>query len=374
MVNMAKSRLSGVGRDVRLLFSCFAILNFLVAISSQASPIKIGVSTALTGDATPWGHDIRDVFTFANKHFGQGRYQLIFDDDQCSPKEAVTVAKKFIGTDKVEAVVGFACSGPLLGAASLYEAAKVPVIAVCASSSKIAEAGVYIFRTTPSDKEAARRLFKWVQGKHQIFAVLSEETAYAQDLRKDFVAENASGVIGKLIEQDFRPAELDIRTVLSKFRLQGVSGIFVNAQTERSFVQVLKQIRDLKWNVAVYGAYVSSNQTFLKLAGPAGEGVESVDTPSLDAVLNPEGAELYKQFVSEFGEMRSTQSVFASSIEAFKALDKAFQSSPRDVKGFLYQNKFDGIFGPFSFDAQGEINGLNFSIKKVVNGKIVTID
>ena len=82
-------------------------------------PIKIGVSLPLTGPASTYGVELKKVITFANKKLANNKYELIFEDDKCSPKEAVTVAHKFIDLDKLKYVTGFACSGATVAAAPM---------------------------------------------------------------------------------------------------------------------------------------------------------------------------------------------------------------------------------------------------------------
>ena len=91
---------------------------------------KIGVSLALSGDASTWGQDMKNTILLAKDEFLKEGFELIFEDDKCEPKTAVAIANKFITIDKVDAVIGYTCSGPLLAAAPLYEKAKIPVPSV----------------------------------------------------------------------------------------------------------------------------------------------------------------------------------------------------------------------------------------------------
>ena len=117
-------------------------------------------------------------------------------DDKCNGKDAVSVAHKLINVDKVSVVLGMACSGAALAAAPLYQRAKVPVIASSASSPELSSAGDYIFRTTPSDLEAGRKLKAHVAQKHRRFAIVSEETEYAQGLKQAFLDAPSKRTIG----------------------------------------------------------------------------------------------------------------------------------------------------------------------------------
>lgn len=82
-----------------------------VAPAFGGNRIKIGVSLPLTGGAAIEGVDVHALLLFANKHFADDVYELIFEDDKCSEKDAVSVAQKFADVDKVSYVLGFVCSG-----------------------------------------------------------------------------------------------------------------------------------------------------------------------------------------------------------------------------------------------------------------------
>ena len=150
--------------------------------------IKIGVSTALTGEASTWGVDIQSVLRFADEKLGKGRYEFIFEDDKGSAKDAVTVAQKFVSLDKVKYAAGFASSSTILPSAGIYERAKVVTMVVSASSPKISELGDYVFRTFPSDAYAAKRLYDHIAAKRpKNLAIISLQSDYAQDFKDAFV-------------------------------------------------------------------------------------------------------------------------------------------------------------------------------------------
>ncbi len=366
-----------------LKISTIIFLLSLSAISSVAAQTpksveqriyKIGVSTALTGSAATYGQDIRDALLFANEKLGNGRFKLIIEDDRCHPKDAVTVAHKFIDVDKVDFVLGFACSGAALGALPLYERAKIPVIVIGASSPKVAEAGEYIFRTTPSDLYAADALYGLIKKKQKSVALLSELTDYAQDLKNAFVARNQSNEL-TIITKDYLPDSADFKTLLLSIKSKNPEAIFINTQAESTFATILKQLHELGWKIPVYGAYWPGSPALLSVAKEYLEGVQFADTPSLKGILNSEGQALFKEFVAQYGSPRSYESVFASAYAAFSALSQTVsEGHGDDVKSYLSNTKFNGIFGPFSFDQQGEIVGMEFSLKKIENGEVVLMN
>ena len=283
------------------------------------------------------------------------------------------MANKLISADEVEYVLGFACSGTVLAAAPVYERAKRVIIATSASSPKIADAGEYVFRTTPSDIVAARQLYQHISASRRHVVILSEESDYAQDLEQAFVASRDSDSKMKIVRETFLPGTSDFRTQLTRIRSSKPDALFLNTQTERSFVVLLRQLNEMSWSIPIYGAYWPASPTLLAQAGELANGIEFVDTPSLSGMLSEQGSKVFEEFVSKYPKPRSIESVFASSFEAFRVIDQAHRSG-EDVKSYLLNAKFNGIFGPFEFDSQGEIVGISFAIKKIVDGKPVTLE
>lgn len=360
----------------------FALVLFiLIPLTASSTPgkqaldtgkkIKIGVSTALSGGGATYGMDLRDALLFAVEKLGGDRYELIFEDDKCDGKTAVSVANKFVHVDKVDYVFGYACSSAALAALPILERAKIPVMITCASSPKIADAGDFVFRTFPSDLFAAKRLHDHLLKKHKLVAMISEETDYSQDLKEAFLhASNKSDL--EVIEENYLPNTPDFKPILLKLKSKKPEGIFVNAQTEASSATIVDQMKELKWNVPVYNAYWGGSPAFLELAKQNAEGIEFADTPSLDQLLNEDGKKVFEEFQAKYPKPRSIEAIFATTFEGFRALDSAIQSG-EDLRAFLYKQDFEGIVGKYSFDSKGEIEGLSFMMKKIVNGQPVPL-
>ncbi len=346
-----------------------AILLFPTLLLADNVKTKIGVPVPLTGEASSYGLDMKDAYLFANEVLANNAYDLIFEDSKCNGRDAVTAAQKLINIDKVKYVIGFACSGETIPALPLYEKAKIPAMVTGASSPKIAYSGDYVFRTFPNDKIASKRLYDYVKEHHKSFGIISEETDYAQDFLNAFTAANTNDSV-KIYTESYLPNTTDFRTIITLMRSKNPDGLFINSQTEQGFALIAKQIKDFNWSIPFYGAYWPSSPTLLKKVNIGG--TIFVDLPTLDAVLNDEGKSVHKEFLKKYGNQRSIETLFASSFEGFRALHLAI-SSGEDIRKFLYSTKFSGVFGPYSFDKQGEIEGLGVSLKTIKDNKAVEL-
>lgn len=65
---------------------------------------------------TEFAQEIKNSFIVANELIGQGKFELAFEDDRCSPREAVTVVRKLLDLGRVDLVTGGYCNSCLFRA------------------------------------------------------------------------------------------------------------------------------------------------------------------------------------------------------------------------------------------------------------------
>lgn len=338
------------------------------------SRTRLGVSVPLTGDAALYGTDIRDSLVFANERLGKGRYDLVIEDDECSEKSAVSVAHKLVSESRVAAVLGFGCSGAVLGAAPVYEKSKTVVIASATGAPAISQAGDYIFRTIPSLNVAAEKLFAQAKVRNKIVGVVSEESAYCQGLRSAFVGRNSERSL-TIAEENYLPDTADFRPLLLRLKSKNVDALFLNPQTELGLVRLVKQLRELQWKPQLYAAYYPGSPTFLNEFGGTEDGIIYADLPFPSQYLTPAGLNVYEEYRKVHGEPKSGDYNIILSILAFEAIDRALQSGG-DPKTFLYAHRFNDLVDDFGFDANGDVSSskITFVLKTIQNGQVVAFE
>ena len=350
----------------------------LLAILFTASPVaaddrvKIGLSTALTGDGATWGTDLKNAILFANKELTNDKYHIVIEDDRCVGKDAVAVAHKLINVDRVKYVFGN-CSATVKSALPVYDRANVVVFAPIATSPDLSSGFSNIFRSAPSDGSNAALLFGHMQAHYKSIGVLTEEADYAQDLTRAFLKNNSHGRL-TIHAEGFISENMDLRSILFKLREKKIEALFLNSNSERSFAAILKQIKQLKCDWQIYGSYFPASPTLRKLITDAeAEGVIFTDFPSFDDVLTSDGKKLVQKFESQYGKMNSWDMTLITAIEALRALDQALNSGT-DVKKYLQSHQFAGVFGAYSFDKNGDLVGLQHELKQIRNGNVVKLE
>ena len=351
-------------RIAHAIFLVFLLVNLPFSVWAQGRDL-IGVSAPLSGPAAAWGIDLKNVLIFANEKLTGGKYEFVFEDDKCSPKEAVTIASKFTGTEGMKSVF-IVCGAATIAAAPVYDRAHVLLMAPLATPSSISSAGLYVFRTGLNDAVAAAVLARRIGAKFRNVGVLTEQNDYSVGFLSDFTkAAAASGM--EVHNEDFQSSDTDFRGQLLRIRGRHPEALFINSNTERLFALVLRQAKEMKLESAVFGAYLPGSDTFLGMAGDDAEGITFVDFPSAE-MLTDEGRELYREFVLRYGRLKSWEFAFPAAFEAFRAVHAAMSGSVSPLD-FLGSHKFHGIIGEYAFDSNGDITGVLPVIRTIRDGR-----
>lgn len=358
---------------MRIRFRLLILATLFIATAAVADDrIKIGLSTALTGDGATWGTDLRNAILFANKELTNDNYQIVIEDDRCTGKDAVAVAHKLVGVDQVKYVFGN-CSATVKSALPIYDRANVLVFAPIATSPDLSNGFSNIFRSAPSDGSNAALLFENMRAHYKRIGVLTEEADYAQDLTRAFLKNNTDDKL-TIYSESYLTENADLRSILFKLKEKKIEALFLNSNSERSFAAILKQIKQLKCDWQIYASYFPASPTLRKLLTDSeAEGMIFTDFPSFDDVLTAEGKKLVQKFQSQYGRMNSWDITLITTIEALRALDEAIKSGS-DVKSFLHSHEFVGVFGKYSFDKNGDIVGLQHELKQIKQGNVVRLE
>ena len=82
-------------------------------------------------------------------------------DDQAQPAQAIPIANKLIGQDKVVIGISGSYSGPTRSVAGVFQEAKIPYISAYGIHPDITRAGDYVFRTSFWARSRARPGPSW---------------------------------------------------------------------------------------------------------------------------------------------------------------------------------------------------------------------
>lgn len=338
--------------------------------------IKIGVIGPLTGDVAEYGQNIKNILDMTleeiNKAGGvKGRkLQFIYEDSACEPAKGVTAIQKLINIDGVSIVIDMACSSVALAEAPIAEINKVLLMLPTASNYKIEDAGDYVFRVYPNDAFQGVKLAELVASlKYKKIAIVYINNDYGFGLQKVF-SEEFKRLGGEIVTVESHEAGIaDFRSLLTKIKASNPELIFL-AEHPKEGSLLLKQIKELKIDVSVYGSDAMKDQSVLQTAGNAAENLIMLFSVIPQDTTYKQFELLYKD---KYGKDVEGYAVYG--YDALKVLAHAMNNVGFDstkIKNELYKIKdFKGITGLINFDELGERMGVNYEIYIVKNGQFI---
>lgn len=353
----------------------FTLTIFSFPLPSLSEPIKIGVPLALTGDLADCGTEMKNTLTLVNETLGHGKYELLFQDDRCNSTDAISIARKFIDEDKVKYTLGFMCNQTLLSTAPVYDRAGVYVFSGSGTSGDVHSLGRKNFRFFPSDLFGARRLFRFVNGRNKSLAILSEQTDYTEMMERTFRKENekSSNPI-KLDTYQFLSSDKDLRTLLFKIKSSGAEVLYVNADSDTSYLNIIKQLSVINFNKPLYTVYLAGSSIALSSAPALNNTVIFSNLPKVTDLASERGKSLLAEYAKRFGEPKCGFPVVPTTLGSFRLLDGLIskKQSPESLLGGAKID--DGFLPPYSFDDGGNIQGFEFEMQHIVDGKVELLE
>jgi branched-chain amino acid transport system substrate-binding protein len=245
------------------------------AQAATGETIYFGVSGPFTGDNAEYGRDWKKGFGLALDEInGAGgikgrKLDLVYEDTQADPKQAVAVAQKFVNDPKILAELGDFASPASMAASPIYQRGKLVQFGFTNSHPDFTKGGDYMFSTAVTvDQDAAYQAqvaFQKLGGKRQ--AVLWRNTDW-----------------GKTTSQVY----------LSTSKQLGADVAYVDSylETEKDFKSLLAKVRDAKPDVLSLIAYYNDAALIVQQARQAG----------VDAKVIANGSSYSPQFVKLAGD------------------------------------------------------------------------
>ncbi|HXY21410.1 MAG TPA: ABC transporter substrate-binding protein [Burkholderiaceae bacterium] len=265
----------------KLLRTSFAILGFALATAvGAAEPIKIGSVLSATGPAGYLGEpEIKTLRLYVeniNKAGGiLGRpLELVFYDDGSDANKANGFAKRLIDDDLVDVLVGGTTTGSTMSMVPLVEKAGIPFVSLAGAVVIIEPVKKWVFKTPHTDRMAAEKVFLDMKKRGiTSVALLSETSGFGQSGRKETQAMAAKLGMNLVADETYGPKDTDMSPQLTKIKnTAGVQALFVFGLGQGPAI-VNRNIRQINLTVPIYHAHGVDSEEFIRLSGPAAEGV-----------------------------------------------------------------------------------------------------
>lgn len=357
-----------------MLAFIIAVLAGLASCTVQdQNVIRIGAAGPMTGDQSKMGIDLRNAVELAAAEWNERggvlgkKIVVLAGDDQADPKQAVSIANKFIN-QKTAAVVGHWNSSCSIPASKYYSDANMVMISPATTNPQLTLQGLKrVFRVCGTDDQqgtvAAEFVRKRLRPKR--VAVIHDKTAYGQGLAEYFTkALGASAEIvysGGIVQRD-----PDYKAVLTAIRerkadLYFFGGVYPEAG------RLVRQAGEIGFNAPMITGDGVYDPTFIKIAGKAAEGT------LVTFGREPAGLTTARSFIEKYRKQFGDPGPY--SIYAYDAANiiltaiaKTGTVDGEQLAAYISRTTFSGAFGDISFDKNGDVSKAPYVVWQVKDG------
>ncbi len=364
-----------------------AAAGMLIALSAPAAgfsadTIKFGVAGAHSGDLASYGlptaNAAKLVIDQVNAAGGLNgkQVELLIEDDVCKPEFATNTATKLV-SDGVVAVLGHTCSGATKAALPIYKDAGVLVISPSATADDLTLSGEYpnFFRTIAYDSAQSQLDVQFALEKlgYKKFVVLHDKGDYgkgfAELVRKGI---EESGKAEVVLFEGVDPKAVDYSAIVQKIKRSKAEAVIFGGYHPAAS-KIIGQMKKKRIKADFVGADGVKDETFIKVAGKAAEGIYA--SGPKDISHNPMTIEAKAKHKEVFGTDAGAffENAYSAALVMMNAIEKADSTDMAAVKKALQTEKVDTPIGNIYFNEQGDAVGAGFSIYQVRNGEFVEL-
>jgi branched-chain amino acid transport system substrate-binding protein len=340
-----------------------AALAAALAAPAAAQNIRIGFHAPLTGFAAADGKSAVQGAELAVEQINAAggvngrKLELVVQDDQARPDQALPLANKYIG-DGLKIVVSGSYSGPTRAAAGVFHQAKIPYISAYAIHPDITRAGNFVFRTSFMGEVQGKAAAKFIGDnlKKKKVTLITLNNDFGQALSAGL--KEVAGRFGLQIASEYNYAMGDRQfgSVVASVKKDDpevlyVSGYFFNGGP------LVAQLRAGGVTAPIVGTEGFDTHNFIAIAKDAAEGVMITTSLDRDSTLAP-----MRKFIADYeAKWKAPADMVAASTHtaiyvAAEAMRRAGAEDTAKIRGAISALKdFEVATGRISFNELGEV-------------------
>lgn len=370
---------------MRPVWPVLAVVLALVFAQGAAAvePVKVGVIAPLTGTQANIGvavvNGIKLAVKLANEENAAGRpIQLIVYDDRNMPDEAVAAARRLIFEHQAKVIIGSVGSSSTAAIQQLTMREGIPLVTPVSLAPKLSQIGdKYFFRVTATTdmREEVFAVFVSRVLKVKTIAFLASN----EDLGRSTVeaAEKKYAKIGgprTVYKAFYEPGSTDFTAEITKIKSVAPDALYIVADSVKASI-IVKQARAAGLQIPVLASGEAGTDQFLRLTGPAAEGVY-IPLDWSTTFEDEESQRFLTGYVKEYGKPPETkfavQGWEAAWIVAYAIGRVQGPVTSEAIRDQLRKTNWKGPRGVWTFDENGDPKVGSF-IVQVRNGRFVPV-
>jgi branched-chain amino acid transport system substrate-binding protein len=307
------------------------------AAVAQTSEITIGISICTTGPAAALGIPERNALEFVPKEIGGVPLKVIVLDDGGDPTNATTNARRFVTETKADIIMGSSTTPPTIAVSNVANEAGIPHVGLAPFpvTPERAKWSVVMPQPVPI---MGKVLYEHMKA-HNVKTVgyIGYSDSYGDLWFNDFKTQGVPMGMTLVDEERFARPDTSVAGQVLKLVAANPDAVLVGASgTAAGLPQTA--LRERGYKGLIYQTHGAASMDFIRIAGPAAEGVIMASGP----VMNPEGQPdnaltkkpglaLNTAYETKYGP--NSRSQFAGhSYDAFEVLKRIIPTALRTAK------------------------------------------
>jgi branched-chain amino acid transport system substrate-binding protein len=251
---------------------------------AQSNEITIGISISTTGPAAALGVPERNALEFVPKEIAGVPLKVIVLDDGGDPTAATTNARRFVTESKADIIVGSSTTPPTIAISNVANEAGTPHISLAPFpvTPERTKWSVVLPQPVPV---MGKVLYEHMKA-HNIKTVgyIGYSDSYGDLWFDDFKRQGVPMGLTLVDEERFARPDTSVAGQVLKLVAANPDAILIGASgTAAGLPQ--SSLRERGYKGLIYQTHGAASMDFIRIAGPAAEGVIMASGP----VMNPEG-------------------------------------------------------------------------------------
>lgn len=337
-------------------------------------PYKIGAVLSETGTyaglGAPEHNTLEMEVARINEEGGVNGHpiEIVYEDDATDPDTAVAATTRLIDKEGVIAIIGATGTGATMAMRQEIDRAGIPQVSPAGGTAITATFDPLVFQTPWSNALVIPYELKYIkaQGITKI-GLIADSGGFGKDgaaVVKDKVADAGITIVA---EEAFNAGDTDMTAQLTKIKAAGAEAVLM-VTAGKEAATVAKNMKDLGFDVPLFGTHGNARTEFIEGAGPAAEGFRFAagkillpETYGTDSESYKVATDFIDRYTKAYGKAPDTFAGHAYDalhiiVNALGTLDEGFTSAQlRDA--IEATDGFVGIGGVFTYSATDH-NGM----------------
>jgi branched-chain amino acid transport system substrate-binding protein len=304
---------------------------------AQTNEITIGISISTTGPAAALGIPERNALDFVVKEIAGVPLKLIVLDDGGDPTNATTNARRFVTESKADVIMGSSTTPPAIAVSNVANEAGIPHIGLAPFpiTPERAKWSVDMPQPVPI---MGKVLYEHMKA-HNVKTVgyIGYSDSYGDLWFNDFKAQGVPMGMTLVDEERFARPDTSVAGQVLKLVAANPDAVLVGASgTAAGLPQTA--LRERGYKGLIYQTHGAASMDFIRISGPAAEGVIMASGPVMSPETQPDsaltkkpGLALNTAYEAKYGP--NSRSQFAGhSYDAFKVLERVIPVALKTAK------------------------------------------